>query len=79
MSNIPGLILSHAQKKPEAIALRYKQLGIWNSYSWTDYLSEVTILSNAFKALSIQKRYCSRCLWQQCAKTYISQSQLFKH
>ena len=55
MSNIPGLILSHAQKKPEAIALRYKQLGIWNSYSWTDYLSEVTILSNALKALSIGK------------------------
>ena len=55
MSNIPGLILSHSKKEPEAIALRYKQLGIWNSYSWTDYLSEVTVLSNAFKALSIGK------------------------
>jgi len=55
MSNIPGLILSHSKKEPEAIALRYKQLGIWNSYSWTDYLSEVTVLSNAFKALSLGK------------------------
>jgi long-chain acyl-CoA synthetase len=55
MATIPGLVLSHTQKQPDAVALRYKQLGIWNSYSWSNYLSEVTILSNALKNLSIKK------------------------
>lgn len=55
MATIPGLVLSHTQKQPNAVALRYKQLGIWNSYSWSNYLSEVTILSNALKNLSIKK------------------------
>ena len=55
MANIPSLVLSHAQKNPETIALRYKQLGIWNSYSWKDYFSEVTAISNAFKTLSFKK------------------------
>lgn len=55
MATIPGLVLSHTQKQPDAVALRYKQLGIWSSYSWSNYLSEVTILSNALKNLSIKK------------------------
>ena len=55
MATIPSLILSHTKKQPEAIALRYKQLGIWNSYTWTNYLSEITILSNALKTCSIGK------------------------
>ena len=55
MATIPGLVLSHKQKNPEGIALRYKQLGIWNSYSWSDYYAEVTLLTNALKSLSIKK------------------------
>ena len=55
MATIPGLVLSHTQKQPDAVALRYKQLGIWNSYSWSNYLSEISILSNALKNLSIKK------------------------
>ena len=55
MATIPGLVLSHKQKNPEGVALRYKQLGIWNSYSWSDYYAEVTLLTNALKSLSIKK------------------------
>ena len=55
MATIPGLVLSHKQKNPEGVALRYKQLGIWNSYNWSDYYAEVTLLTNALKSLSIKK------------------------
>jgi len=55
MATIPGLVLSHKQKNPDGVALRYKQLGIWNSYSWSDYYAEVTLLTNALKSLSIKK------------------------
>ena len=55
MATIPGLVLSHNQNHPDSVALRYKQLGIWNSYSWKDYLEEVSILANAYKSISIGK------------------------
>lgn len=55
MATIPGLVLSHNNNHPDAVALRYKQLGIWNSYSWSDYLAEVTSSTNALKSLSIGK------------------------
>ena len=55
MATIPGLVLSHKQKHPNLVALRYKQLGIWNSYNWEDYLNEVSVLNNAYKSISIGK------------------------
>ena len=55
MATIPGLVLSNKQTIPNAIALRYKQLGIWNSYSWEDYYNEVSVLVDAYKNLSVAK------------------------
>ena len=55
MATIPGLVLSHNQKHPDGIALRYKQLGIWNTYNWADYYREVNLVANALKSLSIKK------------------------
>ena len=55
MATIPGLVLSHNQKHPDGIALRYKQLGIWNTYNWADYYREVNLITNALKSLSIKK------------------------
>jgi len=55
MATIPGLVLSNKQTIPNAVALRYKQLGIWNSYSWEDYYNEVSVLVDAYKNLSVAK------------------------
>jgi len=55
MATIPGLVLSHNKNHPDAVALRYKQLGIWNTYNWSNYLDEVTLTANALKSLSISK------------------------
>ena len=55
MATIPGLILSHKISHPNAVALRYKQLGIWNAYTWEQYLSEVSVLTNAYKSINVNK------------------------
>ena len=56
MATIPGLVLSNKQKSPDAVALRYKQLGIWNTYTWSDYYNEVSVLVDAYKkSLSVNK------------------------
>ena len=56
MATIPGLVLSNKQKSPDAVALRYKQLGIWNTYTWIDYYNEVSVLVDAYnKSLSVSK------------------------
>ena len=55
MATIPGLILSHKKSHPDAVALRYKQLGIWNAYTWEQYLSEVSVLTNAYKSINVNK------------------------
>tara|TARA_B000000609_G_scaffold16680_1_gene10322 strand:+ start:827 stop:2641 length:1815 start_codon:yes stop_codon:yes gene_type:complete len=56
MATIPGLVLSNKQKSPDAVALRYKQLGIWNTYTWNDYYKEVSVLVDAYKkSLSVNK------------------------
>ena len=56
MATIPGLVLSNKQKSPDAVALRYKQLGIWNTYTWNDYYNEVSLLVDAYnKSLSVSK------------------------
>ena len=56
MATIPGLVLSNKQKSPDAVALRYKQLVIWNTYTWNDYYNEVSVLVDAYnKSLSVSK------------------------
>ena len=56
MATIPGLVLSNKQKSPDAVALRYKQLGIWNTYTWNDYYNEVSVLVDAYnKSLSVSR------------------------
>jgi long-chain acyl-CoA synthetase len=55
MATIPGLVLSNMKSNPNAVALRYKQLGIWKTYTWTNYLAEVSKILEAFKSISIGK------------------------
>ena len=72
MATIPGLVLSHNQSHPDSVALRYKQLGIWNSYSWKDYLEEISTLANAYKSISIGKGTVVAIYGNNVPKTYFS-------
>ena len=35
-TTFPKLLLQHAANRPEAAALREKEYGIWQSYSWSE-------------------------------------------
>ena len=37
----PQLLLLHAEERPDAVAMREKEYGIWQSLSWSDLLSAV--------------------------------------
>lgn len=41
----PQLLLLHAEQRPDATALREKQLGIWQSYTWSSLLALVRSIS----------------------------------
>ena len=55
MATIPSLVIEQKNKHPNAISLRYKHLGIWKAYSWTDYLDEISVLAGAYQARSVGK------------------------
>ncbi|MBU1039981.1 MAG: AMP-binding protein [Proteobacteria bacterium] len=38
-TTLPALLLSQAEKRPRKTALREKELGVWQPYSWRDYLA----------------------------------------
>ena len=49
METIPSLLLANSANNSKAPALRHKQLGIWRSYTWSEYLDEVLIIAKALK------------------------------
>ena len=44
-TTFPGLLLDHAQRRPDAPALREKQLGIWQTLSWSELAALVRALA----------------------------------
>ena len=52
----PHILLENARKfPPSKIAMREKNFGIWQSYSWQDYLDEVKDLALGLVALGFKK------------------------
>ncbi len=49
METIPSLLLANSANNSKAPALRHKQLGIWHSYTWSEYLDEVLVIAKALK------------------------------
>ena len=49
METIPSLLLSNSANNSKAPALRHKHLGIWQSYTWSEYLDEVLVIAKALK------------------------------
>ena len=48
---LPGLVLRNAQVRPTKPAIREKDLGIWRTYSWTEYAREVTEFGDGLAAM----------------------------
>ncbi len=49
------LLLDNARRVPRAVALREKDLGIWQEYTWRQYLDEVLALAAGLEALGFSE------------------------
>lgn len=48
------LMLDHARVRPQRIAMRWKDLGIWQTWTWADVVDEVMAFSLGLEAMGIQ-------------------------
>ncbi len=51
---IPALLLQHAARRPDAVAMRYKQLGLWSEYSWADYQQQAALAGLGLLELGLE-------------------------
>ncbi|MCP4296570.1 MAG: long-chain fatty acid--CoA ligase, partial [Proteobacteria bacterium] len=51
----PQLLRWRVQQSPDAVALREKEFGIWNNYSWEQYYHRVQQCALSLDALGIKK------------------------
>jgi long-chain acyl-CoA synthetase len=51
----PQLLLLHAKERPDAVAMREKQFGIWQALSWSALLSMVRALAAGLAAAGLSR------------------------
>ena len=52
---LPALLRARCQANGEATAHREKDLGIWQAYSWNDYLRHARLIAMGLRHLGLQK------------------------
>jgi len=55
MDTFPKLLIHNAQKFGDKISLREKDLGIWKTYTWKDYLKNVKLFSLGLISLGLEQ------------------------
>ncbi len=55
LDTFPKLLLDHARRRPDRPAIREKDLGIWQSWSWAEAAREVQDLANGLAALGFRR------------------------
>jgi long-chain acyl-CoA synthetase len=56
LDTFPKILRDNAKKYPNDIAMREKEFGIWNEFSWLDYQNRVKWLSLALRKLGIEPK-----------------------
>jgi long-chain acyl-CoA synthetase len=51
--SLPGLLCKHARTRPEAVALRHKNLGLWQEVTWAAYRAKVAALTERLADLGV--------------------------
>src|SRR5918999_165357 len=51
---LPQFLFTQARENPRDIAMREKEKGIWQQWTWQQYLNEVRDLANGLAALGFQ-------------------------
>ncbi len=54
-TTFPRLLLDHAERRPQAAALREKEYGIWQTTSWSQLAQLVRALAGGFAAAGLQR------------------------
>jgi long-chain acyl-CoA synthetase len=54
-ATFPRLLIEHARVRGEAPALREKDLGIWQTFTWAQYLAETKALAGGLAALGFKR------------------------
>ena len=54
--SVPQLFLERVEARPQAIAFRYKDLGLYQEVSWRQYQDEVEAFALGLLALGVQRR-----------------------
>ena len=52
---MPQMLREHARKRPDALALRQKDFGIWQAYSWQDYDRRARHFGLGLRALGLSE------------------------
>ncbi|PID50016.1 MAG: long-chain fatty acid--CoA ligase [Proteobacteria bacterium] len=55
LDTIPKLLFQHAATRPDKVAMREKDLGIWQVWSWRDTLEEIRTLACGFAELGLKR------------------------
>ncbi|MEC8421498.1 MAG: AMP-binding protein [Pseudomonadota bacterium] len=53
MDTIPALLHSNSNTYSDSSALRHKELGIWNTHSWSSFYNEVLTFIKAFQSIGV--------------------------
>ena len=54
-STLPALFLKRVQEHPDTVALREKDFGIWNEYTWSDWGEQSRLAGLGLMALGLQR------------------------
>ena len=71
----PKALIHNASRWPNDTAMREKEFGIWNSFTWADYLERVKMLALGLKALGVARgevvailgKNRPECVWGEVA------------
>ena len=55
IDTFPKLALRNAQRFPNKVAIREKDLGIWQSYRWTEYVEQTRLIALGLAALGFSR------------------------
>ncbi len=63
---LPGCLADFADTRPDAVALREKQLGIWQEYTWRDYYERVRATARMLWEPGVRPGDCVAILSDNC-------------
>ena len=55
LDTFPKLLLHNAANWPDAVAMREKEFGVWNEFTWSDYRDRVKEIALGLRSLGLQR------------------------